>query len=87
MVFKKIWLRARKMCDAAYLIMKLSVIMSIISLVGSVIFRLLSGGLSVDTYYYYYMARELSSLPFALLLLGVILSVCFEDRFQGHSLR
>jgi hypothetical protein len=74
------------MCDAAYLVMKTSVILSILSLAAAAFYWLLSEGLTVDTYYYYHMARELTNLPFALLLLGVILSVCFEERFQGVSL-
>ena len=86
MVLKRIWLRASKMCDAAYMIMKIAVIISTASLAAAAICWLLSGGLTVNSYYTYYMAKEFTNLPFAILLLGVIISVCFEDRFQGKSL-
>ncbi len=86
-MLKKIALRALDMCDAAYIVMKLSVILSCISLSAALACWLSCKGPTVESYYAYCMARELTNLPFALLLLGVILSVCLEDRFQGTSLR
>ncbi|NMA37968.1 MAG: hypothetical protein GX942_06635 [Papillibacter sp.] len=85
MVLKKIINRARKMCTAAYIVMKISVIMSCLSFTAALILCLVSGGLTVDSYSLYYMARELANLPFVILLLGIIASVCLEDVLAGKS--
>jgi hypothetical protein len=85
MGLKKIWHRARRMCRAAYITMKVAVILSCLSFAAALVFCIISGGLTVETYNYYYTARELANLPFGILLLGIIASVCIEDFSERKS--
>lgn len=67
------------MCELSYRILKYSVIFSCVLLAGSLILYISSGGLSVSTYDMYYCADEMLRLPFVVLLIGTIASVCIED--------
>ncbi len=80
MPFRKILQRAGRMCPAAYLIQKLSLIWACILLTGSLL--LLEGTLPLSpaTYGQYRTAQELSRTASAVLLIGVIGAVCVEER-------
>jgi hypothetical protein len=52
---------------------------SCLMLAGSLALFISSGGLSVFTYDIYYCAQELLKMPFIVLLIGIIASVCVED--------
>ena len=85
MGLKKIWHRARKMCKPAYITLKVSVILSCLSFAAALVFTIISGGLTVETYNFYYIARELANLPFGILLIGIIASVCLEDIMERKT--
>ncbi len=53
--------------------------LSCLLLAGSLALYVSSGGLSVFTYDTYYCAEELLKMPFVVLLIGIIASVCVED--------
>ena len=78
-MLKKMIDRVGSMCDAAYFILKLSLVMSCPLMAGAAAAYAVSGGLTVTTYISYHIARELFSLPAAILFVGTISSVCIED--------
>jgi hypothetical protein len=78
-VFRNIFKRALNMCDLSYSIMKYALLFSCLMLAGSLSLFLFAGGFSVFTYGTYYCAEELLRLPFIVLLIGIIASVCVED--------
>lgn len=78
-MIKKIIRRIGEMCDAAYRILKISLMLSGFLMAAAIGAYAASGGLTVYTYSAYSLAKELMSLPAAILLVGILLSVCVED--------
>ena len=71
--------RAGRMCDLAYRVQKLTAVTALILLLASLILRIHTPELTVDTYPTYRLAQELLRMPAGILLAGVIASVCIED--------
>lgn len=77
-VLTKIFKRAGEMCKQATAVMKLTLVLSCMCCAASIVMLILSNGpgYSYDTYM---VAIELSKLPQALLLVGVLGSAVVED--------
>ena len=73
-VCKKLIDRIRSMCDLSYKILKYTLIISCFMLAASAAILIFG-----NTYSSFYLAKELYTLPAALMLVGIIISACAED--------
>lgn len=80
LTFKKIAKRMDKMCVPAYLILKVSFIVSSILLASVLMIVMITDGLSPHTYEMYALAKELLSMPPLLLLVAIIGSTYIEEK-------
>lgn len=83
-MLKKMMDRIGKMCDAAYAVLKFSLMLSCMLMAAAAAAYAMSGGLTVATYRMYHIARELFSLPASILLVATVSSVCIEDVVCGR---
>ncbi|MBO4330560.1 MAG: hypothetical protein J5827_00630 [Oscillospiraceae bacterium] len=78
-MLKKMIDRVGSMCDAAYFILKLSLVVSCPIMAGAAAAYAVSGGPTVAGCISYSISRQLFSLPAAILFAGVFSSVIVED--------
>ena len=71
--------RAGQMCRPALIVLRISMVITILCLLTSLLLLLHAGDFSIDTYKLYEIAYEIYELPQGLLLFGIIISVCIED--------
>lgn len=72
----------KNMCPASNLILRICLVVSCLLLTGSLlIFVYINSELTPHTYKLYLLAREMLSLPCAILLIGTIGSVCAQDLY------
>ena len=76
---RKLIHRMSKMCDESYFIIKSSIILTLILLACCLLTLLFAGGFSDDTYELHRLAKELFTLPQAILIIAAIASVVIED--------
>lgn len=67
------------MTNTTYMLLKVSLLLSCVLLILSLLLLLWGGGLSLESYTAYLYAKELSSMPAAILLVAVIASACVEE--------
>ena len=79
MLLLKILRRAAKMCTPAYHLMRLCLLLSCGFLAAAAGLLATVDAVTTDTYACYRMAMKLVEMPSAILLIGVIGSVCIED--------
>jgi len=78
---KKLIYRMSKMCDEAYFIIRSSLILTCVLLSGCLLALLIAGKFSADTYELHRFAKELFTLPQAILIIAAIASAVMEDYF------
>lgn len=81
----KILRRAAGMCAPAYRLMRLCLLLSCGLLAAAAGILATVDAVNTDTYASWRMAMKLVEMPSAILLIGVIGSVCFEDAFGQDS--
>ena len=67
-----------EMSNLAYITLKLGLVISCIVLIASLLLTL-GGGMNLENYSNYLLAKELVSLPVSILLISIIGSACLED--------
>jgi len=70
-----------KMCDEAYFVIRSSLILTCVMLALCLLVLLIAGKFSASTYELHRFAKELFTLPQAILLIAAIASVIMEEYF------
>lgn len=68
-----------KMPSLAYIILKAGFIISCILLSLSLLLYTVGGGLALDNYSNYLLAKEIALLPVSILFISIIGAVCLDD--------
>ena len=71
--------RALRMCNMAYIVFLCALVLSCLLLCASLLTLIAAGAPHIEDFHLYNTALELLRLPSAVLLIGIIASVCIED--------
>ena len=79
MKLKKLVNYINSISTPAYLLLKASLIISILIMIAAIVILFMAGKQSFDTYTYFAMAKELFTMPQSILLIGSIFSAVIAD--------